>query len=153
MSDILAKITALKTMPVGDLKALWRELYRTDPPEFNRTYLVSRLTYRIQELAYGGDDQVLEKRMSERSRMVLSQDARQKRKTKINRPPAGTHLLREYQGARYSVTVLADGFAFEGRKYKSLSRIALIITGMAWSGPAFFGIAPSTAAGRKGKSA
>lgn len=110
MSDVLTKITALKTMPVGQLKALWRELYRNDPPEFNRTYLVSRLTYRIQELAYGGDNAVLEKRMSERARIVLSQDARQKRKTKINRPPAGTHLLREYQGARYSVTVLADGF-------------------------------------------
>lgn len=150
-NEVLAKVAALKMMPVGQLKKLWRELYRTEPPEFNRTYLTSRLTYRIQELAWGGDSEVLEKRMAARARIVLSADSRQKRKSKINRPPVGTRLLREYQGVQYRVTILADGFAFEGRKYRSLSRIAQIITGMAWSGPAFFGLTPSTAAGRKEK--
>jgi hypothetical protein len=36
------------------LKARWRELFDTEPPQYNRRFLESRLAYRIQELAYGG---------------------------------------------------------------------------------------------------
>ena len=55
MTDpIPARVAALKTMPMPDLKAQWRELFETEPPPFNRRYLENRLAYRIQELAYGG---------------------------------------------------------------------------------------------------
>ena len=55
MADtVLARLAALKTMPIGDLKAQWRDLFESEPPVFNRRYLESRLAYRIQELAYGG---------------------------------------------------------------------------------------------------
>ena len=33
---------------------MWRELFDREPPGFSRNYLISRLAYRIQELAYGG---------------------------------------------------------------------------------------------------
>jgi hypothetical protein len=36
------------------LKAQWRELFASEPPPFNRQYLVNRLAYRIQELAHCG---------------------------------------------------------------------------------------------------
>jgi len=36
--------------------------------------------------------------------------------------------------------VLADGFAWNGTKYKSLSRVARAITGTRWNGPRFFGL-------------
>jgi hypothetical protein len=36
--------------------------------------------------------------------------------------------------------VLADGFAWNGKTYESLSRVARAITGTRWSGPAFFGL-------------
>jgi hypothetical protein len=36
--------------------------------------------------------------------------------------------------------VLADGFEYEGRKYKSLSAIAAEITGTRWNGFLFFGL-------------
>ncbi|MGE0109264.1 MAG: DUF2924 domain-containing protein [Bdellovibrionales bacterium] len=150
-NEVLIKITALKTMPIGQLKKLWKELYRADAPEFNRNYLVSRLAYRIQELAWGGDVDILEKRMAARAKSLLSDDLKQRRKAKIHRPPVGTRLLRDYQGVEYRVTVLADGFAFNGRKYRSLSRIAQIITGTPWSGPAFFGLARSSDVERKEK--
>jgi hypothetical protein len=39
------------------------------------------------------------------------------------------------------VTVLEDGFEYEGERYRSLSRIAKLITGVHWSGPRFFGLA------------
>ncbi len=36
--------------------------------------------------------------------------------------------------------VLAAGFEWQGRQYRSLSQIAEAITGAHWSGPRFFGL-------------
>ncbi|MCX2977171.1 DUF2924 domain-containing protein [Candidatus Marimicrobium litorale] len=52
----------------------------------------------------------------------------------------GTRLIREWQGTVYEITVLENGFAWEGRTYPNLSRIATEITGTRWSGPRFFGL-------------
>ena len=55
MTDtVLARLAALKTVPIPKLKQQWRDLFDTEPPPFNRKFLESRLAYRIQELAYGG---------------------------------------------------------------------------------------------------
>ena len=55
MTDpIPARVAALKTMPMPDLKSEWRTLFETEPPPFNRRHLENRIAYRIQELAYGG---------------------------------------------------------------------------------------------------
>jgi hypothetical protein len=39
-----------------------------------------------------------------------------------------------------AATVLVDGFAYRGQRYRSLSQIARLITGTRWNGPAFFGL-------------
>ena len=52
----------------------------------------------------------------------------------------GTRLMREWQDRTHHVTVLVDGFDYEGVPYRSLSAIARRITGTPWSGPAFFGL-------------
>ncbi|NCW26098.1 MAG: DUF2924 domain-containing protein, partial [Betaproteobacteria bacterium] len=71
---------------------------------------------------------------------LIAQSRRKDPRRKEGLAP-GTMLTREYRGRTHIVDVLDDGtFAFEGRPYKSLSRIALEITGAAWSGPAFFGV-------------
>ena len=55
MTDpIIARIAALKNTSTPDLRALWRDLFESEPPRRNRRFLESRLGYRIQELAYGG---------------------------------------------------------------------------------------------------
>ena len=41
---------------------------------------------------------------------------------------------------RLGLRVLEDGFRWQGRHYRSLSRIAREITGARWSGPRFFGL-------------
>ena len=51
--------------------------------------------------------------------------------------------MREWQGVEQTVTVLVDGFEWEGRTYKSLSAIARAITGVQWNGWRFFGIRES----------
>jgi Protein of unknown function (DUF2924) len=53
----------------------------------------------------------------------------------------GTVLVRDYQGQRHTVTVVSDGFDWQGTTYPSLSAIARAITGTAWSGPRFFALA------------
>ena len=46
MTDAIpTRLAALKTMPMPELKAQWRELFETDPPPFNRRYLENRLAY------------------------------------------------------------------------------------------------------------
>ena len=55
MNDsLVARVAALKTSPTPDLKQMWREMFQTEPPPFNRRFLETRLAYRIQELALGG---------------------------------------------------------------------------------------------------
>jgi Protein of unknown function (DUF2924) len=52
----------------------------------------------------------------------------------------GNRLVREWNGTTHTVLVLASGFEWQGRQYRSLSQIAETITGAHWSGPRFFGL-------------
>lgn len=52
----------------------------------------------------------------------------------------GARLLREWQQHTHEVTVLDQGFEYQGKTYRSLSAIAREITGTPWSGPLFFGL-------------
>ena len=52
----------------------------------------------------------------------------------------GTILVREWDRQSQRVSVTADGFAFEGKTFDSLSKIAFAITGTNWNGPRFFGL-------------
>jgi hypothetical protein len=49
-------------------------------------------------------------------------------------------LVREWDQQSQRVMVMADGFAWNGRTYDSLSKIAFAITGTRWNGPRFFGL-------------
>ena len=40
----------------------------------------------------------------------------------------------------HRVMVLADGFAWNGQTYDSLTKVAFAITGTRWNGPRFFGL-------------
>ncbi len=52
----------------------------------------------------------------------------------------GTRLLREWRGRTHHVSVVAGGYEYDGKTWKSLSAIARAITGTRWSGPLFFGV-------------
>lgn len=57
-----------------------------------------------------------------------------------DRPIAGTRLIREWQGVEQTITVLNDGYEWQGRPYRSLSAIARAITNTRWNGWVFFGL-------------
>ncbi|MDD3028814.1 MAG: DUF2924 domain-containing protein [Alphaproteobacteria bacterium] len=139
-NELIAQISALQTMPFRLLKKRWQEICQTELPGLNRKWIVSRLTYKIQELALEKEIGSLEQRLDALAKVRLGNDLKRERKRYIHRPVIGTRLVREYQGIEYQVTVLADGFQFDGRRYRSLSRVAEVITGKSWSGPAFFGL-------------
>lgn len=140
-NSVLAQIMVLATTPPEGLRAKWRELFNSEPPPYNRRFLESRLAYRLQELAHGGLGPDAEERLE-----ALADDAsladreRMREHSKKNSLLPGTRLVRDWQGVQHEVTVLSDGFEYRGRRFKSLSAIANIITGTRWSGPLFFGL-------------
>lgn len=55
------------------------------------------------------------------------------------RPATGTVLHRPYKGKVHEIRVLPDGYEFEGQTFKSLTALAMFITGYkAISGPVWF---------------
>ena len=58
--------------------------------------------------------------------------------------PPGTVLTREWNGHLHRVMVVEGRFAFEGKTFDSLSKIAFAITGTNWNGPRFFGLRAKT---------
>lgn len=137
---MLTRLAALKRMSVRELKAEWEALFNTPAPNNSRGYLEMRLAWRIQELTLGG--------LSRETRKVLDLladeiEGRVGRKTIIadsRNPVVGTRLVREWDGVEHTVTVMKDGFDWQGRKFKSLSAVARAITGTQWNGYRFFGL-------------
>ena len=146
MTDsIIVRLGALKTTPTPDLRIMWRDLFDSEPPRYNRRFLESRLAYRIQELEYGGLKPATIARLEALGEQLDGGKVDVRRQRADDRPIAGTRLIREYQGVEHSVTVVADGFEYRGRPYRSLSAIARAITGTRWNGWTFFGIRRSGA--------
>jgi hypothetical protein len=52
----------------------------------------------------------------------------------------GAILVREYKGEMHQVTVLEEGYAWQGQTYASLSAVARAITQTNWNGFVFFGL-------------
>lgn len=136
-SSIAARLAALPGMTTPELKALWRKLFDAEPRQTNRQYLIGRLAYRIQELAHGGLKPAVRARLDA---LADGLDPKAARGRMIERPVAGTQLVRKWQGAEETVTVLVDGFEWQGRRYQSLSAVARAITGTRWNGWTFFGL-------------
>jgi Protein of unknown function (DUF2924) len=141
MNDsLVARVAALKTSPNPDLKQMWREMFLTEPPPFNRRFLETRLAYRIQELALGGLRRETIKRLEKLGEQLDGGKPDVRRRRTDGRPLAGTRLIREWDGQRHEVVVHVDDFEYAGQRYKSISRIAMVITGTNRNGWTFFGM-------------
>jgi hypothetical protein len=139
-ATVLTRLSAIKTMSVADLKTEWQRLFGTDAPNNSRPFLELRLSYRVQELTYGGPSRETTRLLDVMADEVEGRQVRKKIITDPRKPIAGTRFLREWNGVVHTVTVLRDGFEWDGRKYKSLSAIARAITGTRWNGWRFFGM-------------
>ena len=138
--SVLAQLAALKTMSVNELKAEWLILFDAPAPNNSRKFLESRLAYRIQELAYGGPDRETRRMLDLLADEVEGHSKRKHQIIDPRNPVTGTRLIREWEGVEQTVTVLKDGFDWQGRKFKSLSAVAREISGTRWNGYRFFGL-------------
>lgn len=134
---LLARLAALPAQELPELKILWRELFGSEPPAYRKGFMVRRLAYRMQELAYGGLTPSHRKRLDA---LVAGHTDPNRRRMRDDHFVAGTRLVREWQGVDHEVTVQEDGFEYQGRPYRSLSAVARTITGTRWNGPLFFGL-------------
>jgi hypothetical protein len=138
------EIARLRGLEFRQLQARWQSVTgREAPPHLPRHLLFAMIAYRIQAEAYGDLDadtlRLLNKVRSVRSGAEITPltDVFDQRRRELS---PGTVLTREWNHQHHRVMVVADGFAWEGRTYDSLSKIAHAITGTKWNGPRFFGL-------------
>lgn len=129
---------AMLSMKPPELRARWRDVYRSVAPDIGPDLLRRGIAYRLQERRQGSlasstrrDIERLIKRLS-KGQGELATDASSLK--------TGTRLVRSWHDKMHTVLVLDDGYEFDGRRYQSLTQIAHDITGAHWSGPRFFGL-------------
>ena len=144
-------ISALDNMNLTELRATWKKLYRTEAPKgFRRELLVRACAYQTQVKVYGGLSPKTRRKL-----LKIAAEAEQGTFTTAGAPRRlrpGTRLVRAYDGVTHTVEVLADGFAWSGQKFRSLSGIAKAISGTNWNGNLFFGLNGPTKAPSAGSS-
>ena len=127
MPGIEDDLTALAALSTSDLPEHWRRIFRSEPPRIAPELLRRGIAYRLQERAIG--------KMSATVARALASGTKTAPEIAI-----GTRFVREWNGRTIDVHATADGMLWDGRLYRSLSAIAREVTGVAWSGPRFFGV-------------
>ena len=135
------EIAHLRGLDLEGLRARWRSLTgRAAPAHVPKGLLLRVLAYRVQAAALGDLD-----RASARLLERLAAEGRTGEPVQVPVPDRvgirpGTVLVREWEGRSERVMVLAEGYAWNGNNYRSLSQVARAITGTRWNGPRFFGL-------------
>jgi hypothetical protein len=136
----------LEQLSRAELRMLWeREFAGKAPPALGRDILALGIAYARQERSYGGLARPVAKELDRLLARVLEDEvADAPRASTSPLPRRGTVLVREWRGTTPRVTVVDDGFVWNGKTHQSLSSIARAITGTNWNGPRFFGMREPT---------
>ena len=127
------EIAVLDALDRSALLQRWRSAFRREgPPRLSRPLMEKAIAHDIQVKAYGG--------LSARTIRALKAAAKPVMSAASRSPSRETRLVREWNGVLHEVDVMEDGFLWREQRYRSLSAVALAITGTKWSGPRFFGI-------------
>lgn len=136
------KIEDLERLSRAELRILWEREFAEGPPaSLGRDILALGIAYARQERRSGGLSKSVAKELDRLSARALRAGATatpQPAATPL--PRTGTILVREWNGTAHHVTVVDDGFLWNGTSHRSLSSIARAITGTMWNGPRFFGL-------------
>ncbi len=157
MMNVAKEVAALERMTVDQLRARYAEVFGERTNGRHKEWLIKRIVWRMQANAEGDLSERARRRAEE-----LANDADLRMTPPRERKPAadagertvavatavrpsgellpGMVLKREYKGRMMRVTVLADGFEFEGERYKSLTAVAKAVTGKHWNGFHFFNL-------------
>jgi hypothetical protein len=154
----------IQTLTIKQLKAQIAEVTGQTVKSNNRPYLISKLTKALEVKAAAEAEQARKAKKTKTTKAATSKNEKAEKSAKAEKadkaerrtrtsprkagerdprlPAAGTVLEREHQGKKIRVTVLEDGFRYEGETYHSLSTVARVATGTIWNGFTFFKIAP-----------
>jgi hypothetical protein len=123
IEDISAEVENLGTLGPEELDQTWRDLFGTERPRrVCGDLLIKALGYRLQGKTIGGLKPST-RRLLERWGRNGSERGPSAKPARI-RLKAGTVLVREWHGVTHRVTVLDDGFDFDGERFRSPSEIA-----------------------------
>ena len=115
-----------------ELESKWLELIARPVPPIGRSLIIKYLVWYAQA------------KREKISPLGLFREVTQATKTTDKHPKAtleiGSKLIRSYQGLKYEVEIVANGYLYENTLYKSLSGVAKAITGKSWNGNIFFGV-------------
>jgi len=158
--EIVREVEALGHMSSPELREKYQEVFGEEPRSRHKDFLRKRIAWRIQANTEGGlserarrraeeiaNDADLRLRAPKRTLKKLDSGsvgstAVHSFKTNHDRrlPMPGAVITRVYKGRKIMVTVLDDGFEYEGEGFRSLTAIAKAITGSHWNGYDFFGL-------------
>ncbi len=137
------EIAHLRGLDLKRLRSRWQSIFqRQAPAHLTRHLLFAVIAYRIQADGFGDLDhatrQVLDRTVVKEAGPAMSARLASFDQKRTELTP-GTVLVREWDRQSQRVMVMADGFAWNGQTYDSLSKVAFAITGTKWNGPRFFG--------------
>jgi hypothetical protein len=138
------QIAHLRDLDLKGLRARWHSVFqRQAPAHLTRHLLFAIIPYQIQADRFGDLDhetkQVLDRTVAKEEGPAMSARLASFDQKRTELTP-GTVLVREWDRRSQRVMVTADGFAWNGQTYDSLSKVAFAITGTRWNGPRFFGL-------------
>jgi len=138
------EIAHLRDLDLRGLRARWQSVFqRSAPAHLPRHLLFAMIAYRIQADRFGDLNRETRKLLdaagSSETDAGISDQLINFDRTRTDLKP-GTVLVREWDRKSQRVMVMANGFAWNGQNYDSLSQVAFAITGTKWNGPRFFGL-------------
>lgn len=115
-----------------ELRLKWAEIIGRPMPQIGRSLIIKYLLW------YG------QAKREKISPLGFFHEVAQAAKSIDKRPKAtlevGSKMIRSYQGTKYEVEIIPQGYLYRNKTYKSLSGVAKAITGKSWNGNVFFGV-------------
>jgi hypothetical protein len=138
------EIAHLRGLDLKGLRSRWQSVFgKPSPTHLTRHLLFAVIAYRLQADRFGDLDhatrQVLDRTVAKEAEPAMSARLASFDQKRSELTP-GTVLVREWDRQSQRVMVMAEGFAWNGQTYDSLSKVAFAITGTKWNGPRFFGL-------------
>jgi hypothetical protein len=142
-ASVLSIVANLEGLDLNGLRRQWRAHLGSDAPaHLPRWLLMKVLAYRLQADAFGDLDKSIRRilRSGKEGSVGAPFDRRAPQTREGVGLKAGALLVREWNSRLERVTVLEEGFAWNGQTFGSLSQIAKAMTGTNWNGHRFFGL-------------
>ena len=135
---IESEVMGITTLDLESLRAGWRHRWGEPPYYRSRELLARAFAHRLQAEASCDLPASVQRQLADLAQRFMADRGFAPQVATTLLP--GSSLIREWRGKRHEVAVAAEGFVYQGAKFRSLSQVAHHITGAKWNGPVFFGL-------------